>query len=169
MLILHLDKAASREKCIYVNASLCHPYHPPLPTISGVPPFTRREGEETQRHWVSLMGEHRRHHAGAGWFDTVGFQLIQCILDTKGRDMNTLGLLDLQSPPLLKFPSFLKHILCNELPTTDGLPRCNPTKCPLGTATPKTLGWSPLLPAPGTGQGLLKNPTAANCDLQRGS
>lgn len=31
------------------------------------------------------------------------------------------------------------------------------------------LWWSPLLPATGAGQGLLKNPTAANCDLQRGS
>lgn len=71
--------------------------------------------------------------------------------------------------PLFKFPSFLKHIVYDELLTTDGLPHSNPAKRPPGTATSKMLPWSPLLPAPGTGQGLLRNPTAANCDLWRGS
>lgn len=58
--------------------------------------------------FVSLIGEHRRHHAGVGWFYIAGLQWIQYVLDTKGRDMNILQLLDLPSPPkysLLMFPS----------------------------------------------------------------
>lgn len=169
MLMLHLDKAASRENCIYVNAPLCLPYHPLL----------------FQECHLSQAEEERRHNdickPGGGTQKTsCRSRLIlhstiatnSMILDTKGRDMNILRLLDLPCPTKYSLSwSFLVSWSTSSIKSYSPpwVTPFQPCKRPLEKATSKTLLWSPLLPAPGSGQGLLKNPTAATRDLQRGS
>lgn len=156
-----------RQSCLKRKSYLCKcipmsSLPPPTPPISAEgkrrPNDIWKPGGGTQKtlrrsrlilHWVAMNLTH------------PGHQIKRCEYPRAAR----LAI----SPkvfPLLKSPSFL---LYKELLTTDGSPHSNPPKRALQTATSKVPPWSPPLPAPGTGQGLLKNPTAASCDLQRGS